>query len=425
MKECPYCHQGIPDEAVFCPHCGAQQTMTQRKSQGAAPHNTQTQEQGYAQPQQGYAQPQRGYAQPQQGYARTQQGYAQPQQGYAWTQQGYAQPQGAGSVRSQFSQLVDRVNQMTGGCEHVELHLRDLYDKVFQNHTQEEAERIFIAGTADTTPDERLISSEWPHPWLYSRVFLVLAVTYLLLFFMVQNMHNPLVIPGVIFMGALVVPFSMVTFFFEVNAPRNISIFEVTRIFFIGGVMSLLMTMFIYEFVEIGQLTTVGAFMVGFVEELGKVLVIAYFLRKVKHSYILNGLLVGAAIGAGFDVFETAGYIFVTLLEDGTDVTDVIYLRGILALGSHSAWAGLEGAALAMVKGFRPLVADYLLSPKFLQFFLVAVVLHGIWDMPLASTFSLPVVQVLLTAVVWIFLLVMIHAGLRQISDLGNQRRGA
>ncbi len=55
--------------------------------------------------------------------------------------------------------------------------------------------------------------------------------------------NNTNAIPGLIFIGALTVPLSGLFFFYESNAFKNISIFEVIIMFFIGGVFSLLSTM--------------------------------------------------------------------------------------------------------------------------------------------------------------------------------------
>lgn len=311
-----------------------------------------------------------------------------------------------------FNSIVEHVNAMTGGTGNVDLNLKDLVISVGKKHSTEEAEEIFSCGTAKTTPPEEEISSAWPRPWLYSRVFMVLAATFIGLLFMAKHFHNANAIPGIIFIGALVVPFSAVIFFFEVNAPRNISIFEVTKIFFIGGVASLLTTCVLYEVADIRTWTITSAMMVGIVEELGKIIVVAYYLNSVKKKYILNGLLIGAAVGAGFAVFETAGY---AMRSD--DITEIIYLRGILALGGHVAWTGLAGAAMAMVKKENLIDSEIILHPKFLQFLVVVIIMHGMWDMPVEISSTLPIMQIFLTIAVWLFLLIMINAGLRQISE--------
>ena len=82
--------------------------------------------------------------------------------------------------------------------------------------------------------------------------------------------------------------------------------------------MSLIVTLVIGNYVY-QSFNLIGAFGIGFAEELGKAIVAALFINRInaddKKYYILNGLLIGAAVGAGFDVFETAGYVFATFLN--------------------------------------------------------------------------------------------------------------
>ena len=61
-----------------------------------------------------------------------------------------------------------------------------------------------------------------------------------------------------------------------------------------------------------------------------------FIYQLFKTNKILNGLLVGASIGAGFAVFETAGYILNSGLQSVDSLsamTDVIVLRGWSSLG--------------------------------------------------------------------------------------------
>ena len=314
--------------------------------------------------------------------------------------------------------VTNSVNEMTGGHGSVELHMRDLVSGVFVPHSKSEREDIFVAGTKNNTPLEKNISSQWPHPWLYSRVFLVLAVTYWGLLFMAKGFENPNAIPGMIFIGALAVPFSLLIFFFEMNAPRNISIFDVTTIFFVGGICSMLATLVLDGFFGIKVLNFSGAIIIGLTEEFAKALIIWFVLRDVKKKYILNGLLVGASIGAGFAAFETAGYILRYFLLKADIGLMVLYIRGIMALGTHAIWSAIVGGALVMTKDTKWDGMDCFTHPKFLTFFCMAVAFHAIWDMP----FNLPMYGKFVGVLVveWIVLLVIIHAGLRQISELAK-----
>ncbi|AKN31422.1 membrane protein [Clostridium carboxidivorans P7] len=327
-------------------------------------------------------------------------------------------------AKNTFDGFVNKVNTMAGGSGQVELKLRDLVTNVFEKHSVEERENIFICGTARTTPREQEISSEWPRPWLYSRVFMVFAVTFIVLVSLLKLFHNINAYPGIIFIGALAVPFSLLVFFWEVNAPRNINIFDVTKIFFIGGVFSLLVTLILDSMFSTGQLDYSGAILTGIIEEIGKLVVVAYFLKGRKEKYILNGLLLGAAVGAGFAVFETAGYGFRSLIVGNySAMMSTIYLRGIFAFGSHIVWAAMSGAALAMVKKGNILTMDHIMNAQFFKFFVIAIGLHAIWDMPIDIGSDIHLVQIMLTAIAWIIILVLISVGLKQISNLNFRNR--
>lgn len=56
----------------------------------------------------------------------------------------------------------------------------------------------------------------------------------MLLVYIAADMGNSNAIPGVIMIGAFTVPFSALVFFFEMNTYRNISFYEVLKVFFLG-----------------------------------------------------------------------------------------------------------------------------------------------------------------------------------------------
>lgn len=313
--------------------------------------------------------------------------------------------------------FLNKVNGMAVRSGVVDLKLMDLIVNVFKKHTLEERENAFICGTAKTAPKEGEICSKWPKPWLYSRVFFLFAITFILLVALLRIFENILAYPGIIFIGALIVPFSLLIFFWEVNAPRNINIFDVVKIFFIGGVFSLLITMILNHIITVGNVDYSGAIMIGTIEEVAKFVVVAYFLRGSKKKYILNGLLLGAAVGAGFAVFETAGYVFAYGFKIPI-MMRIIYTRGILAFGGHIVWAAMYGAALVMVKTDHTLQMKHIKNSKFLKYFITAIGLHTIWNMPISNSSELPFVQGILTIIAWVIILVLISAGLKQISNL-------
>ncbi|TMW72326.1 PrsW family glutamic-type intramembrane protease [Alteribacter natronophilus] len=328
------------------------------------------------------------------------------------------------SVGTVFRGAADKVNQMIGEKEQVDLRLSDVFSSVSKKHSKEEAELLFISGTAQTTPEEKNISSSWPKPWLFSRVFLYLALTYLLLYVCTFTFYNVNAIPGLIVIGAFAVPFSLLVFFWETNAPRNISIFEVVKMFFVGGVASIVATLFIFSLFPVYTLDFGGAVTVGVIEEVGKLLIVAFFIYKLNTKYILNGLLIGAAVGAGFAAFESAGYAFnIGLMFGESAMVENIFDRAWLSIGGHVVWAAITGAALTLVKGASTLTSEHIFNSRFLKIFAVPVALHAIWNMPLYTLEAFYFKYLVLVTIAWIFIFTLMNAGLKQITRLNEEIR--
>ena len=47
---------------------------------------------------------------------------------------------------------------------------------------------------------------------------------------------------------------------------------------------------------------------------------------------------------------------------------------------------------------------------------MIAVLLHGVWDMPIGSE----LVYIVLTVIIWVIILVLINAGLKQIEKINQ-----
>ena len=300
------------------------------------------------------------------------------------------------------------MNSWTGEDKSVEINFKSIFNQVFKKHTQDETDRIFIAGTKETTPTLNEVADKEVRPWLFSRVFLYLSSLLLILLAVLMIFQNSNAYPGLLFMGALSVPFSLLIFFFEINVFKNISIYQVMKIFFIGGAFSLLMTVFIYSLTGSGNFSLLGSLLIGLVEETGKLVIISYFVYKANVSHIFNGMLIGAAIGAGFAVFENAGY------AQNYGIA-VLLVRSFGSLGSHTIWSAIIGAALVMVKKNHKLTKAHFTDRHFINFYLLSVLLHALWDLKTPFT---DVKLVLLIISGWVAIFVLIHAGLREVKEL-------
>ncbi len=318
------------------------------------------------------------------------------------------------------SSWVGRLNDYVGNNSPADLNWRVLFSDVLKRHTREEAEEIFICGTKATTPSLENVSKEWPHPWLYSRVFAMFAIAFLLLYVCCSVFGNINTLPGFIVVGAFTVPLSTLILFLEVNAYRNVSIYDVGQTFLIGGCASLVATLLLFSIVGGGgELDFFGAIVVGVVEELGKAVIVYYFIKRMNKFNILPALLIGASVGAGFAAFESAGYALNVLIAYGWEaMMDNIILRGILSPGGHVAWAAITGAAFVIASRELPEFSTSVFTNKrFLRLFLIPVLLHAAWDSPLSAIgIEIYLVPILLTAFVWIVVLILINMGLSEIA---------
>ncbi|APX73213.1 PrsW family intramembrane metalloprotease [Companilactobacillus allii] len=307
-----------------------------------------------------------------------------------------------------FDSATEKINGWTGEDKMVPIHLGTMFSEVFKSHSEAEAEALFIVGTSKTTPTLEQVSDSPVKPWLFSRVLILFVLTISLLVGSIYVLNGQKMYVGLISISSLAVPFSLLIMFFEINTFKNISIFKVTKIFMVGGVASLLTTLGLYQFVEVDQMSIVTAAIVAVVEESGKLIMIAYYINRINTKFILNGMLIGAAIGAGFATFETAGYA-------GELGVSVLLLRGVTALGTHTLWCAIVGAALALAKGSEPLSASTFQNGSFIRFFLLSIALHAIWDAPLISDMKK---YTILIIIAWVVILVLIDAGLREIKTL-------
>ncbi|HWS30896.1 MAG TPA: PrsW family glutamic-type intramembrane protease [Clostridia bacterium] len=295
---------------------------------------------------------------------------------------------------------------------HEAIRVKDIFSQTFKKHGAGDGAKLFMAGTPLSIPTEAEMLGSWQKPFVYARVFAV-GIAFTLLMYILVLMGVSMAIPAFLFFGCFVMPISILMFFWEVNIPRNVALYTVLFIFLIGGALSLVFTMLLHNVV--GLNATVLA---GLTEEPGKLFALALFLRKPDKKYILNGMLIGAAVGAGFEAIENAGYAF-----SADYPTASLLMRGFQALGGHIMWASLYGGALVMVKGDQPLNKKHFTDVRFLKYFGAAVLLHMLWNSGI-SILYLPLVgdlwQLLLIAVVLYLQFGMLKKGLSQVVAVAN-----
>ena len=312
------------------------------------------------------------------------------------------------------------------GTQKSEVNWKILFTDIFKQHTREEAEEIFICGTKQTTPAPSSVLSEMPKPWLYSRVFAVFFIAAVFLWICCSVFQNSKTLPGLIMLGSLTVPLSVMIMFLELNVWKDCSVYNVIIIFLIGGCASLTATLFLFAFSPNGDSDYIEAAIIGFVEEAGKAIIVYFFLKSVKHATILRALLIGACVGAGFAAFESAGYAFEIFFAGGFDsMLSNIFLRGFLSPGGHVVWAAISGAGMVIASKAvgKPIDTSILSDAKFLRLFAIPVVLHALWDCPLNSMIlpELYAGPIFLLICAWIVILILINMGLAEVRQANKK----
>ena len=258
--------------------------------------------------------------------------------------------------------------------------LLDIFSDVFKRHTPEESAQVLIAGTALTTPRESEMLSNWQKPFMFARFLLSCAIVIALSYFMAKRGW-----PGmdtVLVLLACVGPISVLLLTWELNVPRNISLAEVLKWVAVGGIMSLIATMLfnlvLDVFSTLGEFTTESASWAAVVEEPAKLAIVFYIIWKKDYKFILNGILVGMAIGTGFAVMETLSYIMrYTLAEGYMSGLDVAIARGLGSFSSHGTYAAIYGGGLMIAKGSHKLNLGHIFHLDHLVYFIAAMILHA------------------------------------------------
>jgi RsiW-degrading membrane proteinase PrsW (M82 family) len=265
---------------------------------------------------------------------------------------------------------------------------------------EDDVEDEFAVGTRATTPPLSEVQTGWPRARTAWRILAASLLTYVALRFGISEWGNTNFIPGMAFVGSFVVPFAVVILFFELNTPRNVSIYQVVKMTALGGVLSLISTMLVFQFISgSGTGGLIPALLTGVGEETGKMLALLLVVGVVRYRWQLNGLLFGAAVGAGFAGLESAGYAFnvgyrsfvLAVTKGGYAIGDSfayglnqaienITLRGLLAPGGHVIWTAMIGSAIWKVKGSRKFSVAMLFDKTVMRRWGIAVVLHGLWD---------------------------------------------
>ncbi len=310
--------------------------------------------------------------------------------------------------------------------------IQRFFSEVFKHHKREEIDAILCCGTEKTMPHLLGIDTSWPSPWLFAR-FLLLCIASLFGFYWLASSVGNLAFPGFAFAGTVGLPVCAFLLLFEMNVRRDVSLHRAITALLMGGLLSLIITTIFNNFAG-DIIRSFGrdwrAIWAGPIEEAAKLLTVILITSGLRNGRILTGIVMGAAVGTGFAIFETAGYLFDILMESRGNIDAVIgtmLVRAIGAWSGHTVYSAITAGAFWMLynlkvkEGERSPQEDnmglsYLSDKRFLMIAAVPVLLHMFHNSPLFSSHYL-LSRAFADTIGWIIVLRLTQMGLHQIRE--------
>jgi RsiW-degrading membrane proteinase PrsW (M82 family) len=204
----------------------------------------------------------------------------------------------------------------------------------------------------------------------------------LLLFYLLEqalkSTGNPNFVPSLLMVGTFTIPLAFCTFLYTRNRQPDVPWITLGFCIVWGGVLGTVVAGRL-EYDTVRQLGGLPTLAIGIIEELAKLIVPLYFLFRKPYHNEFDGIVIGAASGAGFAALESMGYGLVALLLSHGNITATVQLllfRSLLAPAAHIAWTGLLAGALWHAKN-QPGPGRYRML---IYTFIVVVLLHTLWD---------------------------------------------
>ena len=298
-----------------------------------------------------------------------------------------------------------------------------LFKNVMKKRSRDDFESTVTQGMFKGKSHHTVIGIE--APWLYMRVFFFMLVCTAISLVYTIATYDPM---AFILVGGLCAVVPLMVFLFETNYARNLTILDVGKLFLIGGLFSLILTMILHTpFSYAGEVIS-AVLLAPVLEELAKAIIVIFFVAKIKPKNMLTGLLIGFCIGAGFDAFESFGYAFFSYLtefffNDGdyaiATVSSIgtIFVRTASSFFSgHHYFTAIFGAIYVLFKKDTYFKLKDLCQWKVLCGYLIPVLLHMTWNAStfIESSFVCSSVQALVCVACVLSLIFLINIGINQ-----------
>lgn len=227
--------------------------------------------------------------------------------------------------------------------QELKISFRDVMAPAFRRHARGEAFRALTR--QPETPQAAV--SRWQMPWMYLRLFGILlfmaAVCIACIMLDISALPAPYIYA--FFWCAALVPLTLAMFLWELDPFANVSIFEMMGLALLSGVVCVLLGTPVDNSIISGYFDPVW----GYVKDSVLMLGLTIFVLACTHKrmYGLDGLALGAAIGAGYALFSqlmtsiavTRNYLKV--MQAATTAVPMLF-------GNHALWFAPVAGALGL-----------------------------------------------------------------------------
>lgn len=208
-------------------------------------------------------------------------------------------------------------------------------------------------------------------PFMFAKVFLFMVVSLILSMIINQD------VLVMVIMGSII-PLTFLLIIYEFNRPKSIDLSKVIIMFVIGGMCSIALIVIPNMFFNFLQYES-AKYHAAYYEEIAKLIIVIFFINKYKPRYILNGILIGVAVGAGFDAIENIIYAYDTTSYGFSFI--IMGLRSFTAIWmGHHYFAGMIGGAICMMIGNDSISIKHIINMNLLSVLIITMLLHLLWN---------------------------------------------
>ena len=299
-----------------------------------------------------------------------------------------------------------------------------LFKNLFKKRTREECETTLTQGMFRNRMNHNVIGIE--APWLYLRLFFFMLICTGIAFALaLAGSPMPFVIVGGLFSA---LPLMM--FLFESNFARNLSIIDVGKMFTVGGLGSILLTLLTSQIYPKNEIVST-VIMAPIFEEIFKAVLAVFFITRIKPTNMLTGVLIGFSVGSGFSFFENVHYAFDIAISGALEGDTVAAFIGPVInivlrtfkdfFMGHHYWTAIFGGVYVLFKKSAGFNAKELFQWRVIFALLFQIALHMMWNG--AASMNIRILPFIMQCLVCVgsvgSVIMLINVGIAQTRILG------